>query len=24
VTGGTFTCVGVYDENYVALDATCQ
>jgi len=24
VGGGTFTCIGAYDENYVALDATCQ
>ncbi len=24
VGGGTFTCVGAYDENYLALDATCQ
>ena len=24
VGGGTFTCIGVYDGNYLALNATCQ
>lgn len=24
VTGGGFTCVGVYDENFAALDTSCQ
>jgi hypothetical protein len=24
VTGGGFTCVGVHDDNFVALDTSCQ